>query len=113
VVIYVIGCYSLNIYSVFEQKNMIKTYNFIKVPLEDFDLLMQEIIWDNSRPLAKNIENAMWNIEYISEPWVVFFFEAGCPMQARIFTDKETAKSYVEENNQNGSLSCIKAEFHT
>ena len=92
---------------------MIKAYNFIKVPLEDFDLLMQEIIWDDSSPLAKDVESAMWNIEYISEPWIVFFLEAGYPTQARIFIGEETAKSYVEENNQNGNLSCIKAEFHT
>ena len=92
---------------------MMKKYSFIKVPHEDMDLLMREIIWDDSRPFAENIENAIGNIEYIFEPWLVLFFESGYPMQARIFIDEETAKSYVEENNQKGNMSCIKAEFYT
>ena len=95
------------------KKNDKNQYNFIKVPDKDMDLLMQTVLWDGTYDvqLAKDIESAMGNIEYISKPWIVFSLESGHSAQARIFINEESAKTYIAKNNQNRNLSCMEAVF--
>ncbi len=97
------------------KKNDKIQYNFIRVPDKDMDLLMQTVLWDGTYDvqLAKDIENAMGNIEYISEPWIVFSLDPEHLTQAHIFVNEESAKAYIAENNEKKKLSCMKADFYS